>query len=290
MKLHRFELDGIRAPKRMVAAVRAQLGMMPGRVPVDEVARALDVAEVCIRPFDGFEGMLLTDARRSKGAILANGAKGAQRARFTIAHELGHFLLEWHQQGPQGGFMCAPRDLRQAKLSAADQHKRQDAEANNFAAELLVPTAWVRQSCSGDPDLGDAQRLRKTLDVSTEVAVRRMVEVRPELLAAVWSFKGMVSYTIRSEKTPFITCRRKTRMPTESGAWQQVEARQTGTSPWQDVDPTLWTDQQGLHLFEQMRLSNSGHAVTLLWFEEDPDGEEEDDARLPPLGVPTFKR
>lgn len=272
----------------MAAAVHDQLGMLPGTVPVEELALRLDIVEVRIGEFEGFEGMLLTDARRSEGSILANSAKGAQRARFTIAHELGHFLMEWHQQGPQGGFTCAPADLRQTKLSAADQHKRQEAEANSFAAELLVPTAWVRQGCAGDPNLTDARRLGRDLGVSDEVAVRRMVEVRPELLAAVWSYNGTVRYAVRAKPTPFITCLRKAPLPTGSGAWQQVEAQQTGTSTWQEVDPYLWTDQQGLHLFEQTRLSSSGHAVTLLWFEADPDGEEEDNDRLSPLGVPTF--
>lgn len=290
MTLHRFELDGIRGPKRMAAAVHEQLGMQPGQVPIEEVARGLDIVEVRIRDVDGFEGMLLTDARRSEGSILANSANGTQRARFTVAHELGHFLMEWHQQDPRGSFICAAADFRRTKLGVADQHKRQEAEANSFAAELLVPTTWVKRSCGGDPGLGDAQRLRKDLDVSAEVAVRRMIEVRSELLAAVWSYNGIVRYAVRARPTPFIACQRKAPLPTGSGAWQQVKARQTGTSTWQEVDPSLWTDLRGLHLFEQTRFSRSGHAVTLLWFETDPDGKDEDDERLSPLGEPGFGR
>jgi Zn-dependent peptidase ImmA (M78 family) len=59
-------------------------------VPIEEIAEALDIVEVRIAEFDGFEGMLLTDTVRREGAILANARGGPRRARFTIAHELGH--------------------------------------------------------------------------------------------------------------------------------------------------------------------------------------------------------
>ena len=63
-----------------------QLGDTSLPFPVIDIARALDIIEVRTNRFDGFEGMLLTDSIRSKGAILANTRHGHRRARFTIAH------------------------------------------------------------------------------------------------------------------------------------------------------------------------------------------------------------
>ena len=90
----------------MAAAVHRQLGALSGAVPIDEVARSLDITEIRKDRFDGFEGMLLTDRRRSFGKILANTRHNARRARFSIAHELGHFLLESHELNRAEGFGC----------------------------------------------------------------------------------------------------------------------------------------------------------------------------------------
>ena len=58
------------------------MGPADAAVPVIEIARALDILDVRLDHFDGFEGMLLTDRVRSVGYILANTSKGHRRARF----------------------------------------------------------------------------------------------------------------------------------------------------------------------------------------------------------------
>lgn len=50
----------------------------------------------------GFEVGLLTDRVRSRGIVLVRNAVSPQRRRFTIGHELGHFLMPSHvpDEGP----------------------------------------------------------------------------------------------------------------------------------------------------------------------------------------------
>jgi len=58
------------------------------------------------------------------------------RRRFSIAHEIGHFVL--HLQDHPELFLCSQEDM---ELQTPDegQHRRQEWEANLFAGELLMP-------------------------------------------------------------------------------------------------------------------------------------------------------
>lgn len=58
------------------------------------------------------------------------------RRRFSIAHEIGHFVL--HLQEQQNLFLCSQEDM-ELKTPDASQHRRQEWEANLFAGELLMP-------------------------------------------------------------------------------------------------------------------------------------------------------
>lgn len=58
------------------------------------------------------------------------------RYRFTIAHELGHIIIPWQI----ATMLCHA----QFSYHASDfAYKRIEAEANRFASELLVPSAWA---------------------------------------------------------------------------------------------------------------------------------------------------
>lgn len=58
------------------------------------------------------------------------------RRRFTIAHEIGHIIIPWHT-GTIVDDIDAPRSRERSR------YREMEAEANRFAAELLMPTAWV---------------------------------------------------------------------------------------------------------------------------------------------------
>lgn len=123
MQLSRIDLADLHIPKLIARAIFKQICKVSGPVPVSQIARALDILDIKAQTFDGFEGMLLTDTVRSAGSILANTRYGARRARFTIAYELGHFLLERHQLFGDGGFTCTAQDMREAR--ANNRHFRQ---------------------------------------------------------------------------------------------------------------------------------------------------------------------
>jgi hypothetical protein len=92
-------------------------------------------------------------------AIVVRGASSERRRRFTIAHEIGHFVLHPGRLAPERGG---------AVNDAWRQHER---EADQFAAELLMPEPLVREAVL---ELGpDARRLADRFEVS-----RRAMQVR----------------------------------------------------------------------------------------------------------------
>ena len=59
MQLDRFELADIHHPSALARKLHGLLGPLTSAVPILDIARALDIADVRLDRFDGFEGMLL---------------------------------------------------------------------------------------------------------------------------------------------------------------------------------------------------------------------------------------
>ena len=79
-------------PEKLAAAIHHQLGNIDGPVPVDAIAGALDIVQIRSEPLNNLEGALITSPERDIGMILVNASSGRQRCRYSLSHELGHFL------------------------------------------------------------------------------------------------------------------------------------------------------------------------------------------------------
>ena len=91
---------------KMAALIHEQAGYNGGPVDVEGIARGLDILEIHRKPSTGFEGMLLTQPEKTDGGIIVNSNSNARRQRFSIAHELGHFLNPAHIPTFESGFIC----------------------------------------------------------------------------------------------------------------------------------------------------------------------------------------
>ena len=110
--------DGRPDPVRLAVAIHRQLGDRSGAVPVHEIARTLDIVEIREAPLKSFEGALLTRPERHEGKILVNGRSSRQRRRFTVAHELLHFLNVLHTPTAESGFECRKGDRDHTHIRA----------------------------------------------------------------------------------------------------------------------------------------------------------------------------
>lgn len=115
-------------------------------VPVESIAQDLLGLRVeQSHELGELSGMLLPAMR----SILLNASEAThgetpiRRHRFTIAHELGHWIC--HVVDAPAGAEPAPSYCRAADL-AQDADRALEREANIFAAELLMPQEEVRDA------------------------------------------------------------------------------------------------------------------------------------------------
>jgi Zn-dependent peptidase ImmA (M78 family) len=109
-------------------------------VPVESIAEDLLGLAIQEKPLDGLSGVLYPEERE----IHVNESDVAGRKRFTIAHELGHWVCQC-LEGRGETVMCRAEDV------APDADRSLEREANVFGAELLMPETAVRGHAT-DPE------------------------------------------------------------------------------------------------------------------------------------------
>lgn len=146
--------------------IRAHQSVAP--VPVHDIARELGIEIYSGKWTNGASGCIRRDRKRggkSGFAILTNDQHGWERRRFTIAHELGHYVL--HRDKIGEGIV----DDRMYRSRLAGPMEKQ---ANEFAAWLLMP--WdlvVREVQCG---AGSVEELASVFQVSkSTMAIRVQV-------------------------------------------------------------------------------------------------------------------
>lgn len=123
MALSRMDLDGKGAgsPEGLVTLILKAAPGLTVPVPIEDLARQLDIRDIQEFATEGFEGGLVTDTARSHGVILTRKSHPFRR-RFTVGHELGHFLIPTHMPDATGRFLCSREDMQ--LLSAAETDRR----------------------------------------------------------------------------------------------------------------------------------------------------------------------
>jgi Zn-dependent peptidase ImmA (M78 family) len=103
-------------------------------VPVESIAEDLLALRVEVRRDLDVSGMLLPLERK----IYVRADEPEPRRRFTIAHELGHFVCQCLEGSEQ------PVYCRAEEIGVDPTVKALEREANIFAANLLMPEPAVR--------------------------------------------------------------------------------------------------------------------------------------------------
>lgn len=133
------------------------------------------------------------------------------RQRFSVAHEIGHYVLHYlpgeqaaqkpslfqlTEVNPHVYFRCTPADmelswkdlqpLKQTKMTLSpdeirrlkeeERHAEQEVEANTFAAELLMPAELVRQLAR--EHRADVDTLKQVFNVSRQAMEVRLVSLK----------------------------------------------------------------------------------------------------------------
>lgn len=150
-----------------------KIGSAP--VAVEEIASALRIQVQYQAAEDELSGFLLRDFSHQKTIIGVNSHHSINRQRFTIAHELGHFLLhEQEKLHVDRQFQIKLRDK-----NSSNGESEEEKEANLFAAELLMPAHFIQQDLAEVEALdleNDATiaELAKKYQVSTQAIAFRL--------------------------------------------------------------------------------------------------------------------
>lgn len=197
----------------------------------------------------------------------------------TIAHELGHFLLPWHGAGAQ----CAKADL--GVIKSKDPNREREAEANRFAAALLMPgnlfTSDIRRL--GAPETEHILKLARRYQVSKEAAARRYSEFCDHVCAVVFSHEGKLRSFCKTQTFPFLALGRGEPLPRDSIS-ATAERTPGEMSEWSEVPAEVWLSATaGLHgktVYEQFLQQANGYRLTMITIEtatacDEPDEEEE---------------
>jgi Zn-dependent peptidase ImmA (M78 family)/transcriptional regulator with XRE-family HTH domain len=86
--------------------------------------------------------------------MFLNTQKSAEHSRFDAAHELGHLVMHWHHESPQG--------------------KQVEREANRFASALLMPASGVLATAPRYPSLQHLIQAKRRWRVSVTAFAYRL--------------------------------------------------------------------------------------------------------------------
>jgi Zn-dependent peptidase ImmA (M78 family) len=165
--------------EKQVSELLSQEGIDYLPIPVDKIARSKGVEVV---PYDlGAEVSGVLSVNDNKGTIGYNPTQSKVRQRFTIAHELGHFLL--HSNSNKELFVDKDFIVKfRSKKSYTPTEQRHESEANAFAAALLMPRSVVFQEIAKKKfqalsELELIEELAKVFDVSIPAMTYRLSDL-----------------------------------------------------------------------------------------------------------------
>jgi hypothetical protein len=177
------------------------------RFPIDVTAIARDysisvfpsepITLVEGKPFGrNFEGALIRKPGTSEWGIFYNSAiSSVGRKNFTLAHELGHYLL--HRAKSADEILCQKSDM----WAWDSEYGIREADANQFASFLLMPRDdfEIQTANFHRPQIVDFEPLRDRYGVSITAAILKWLEITTKRAMIVVSHDGFIDWAWSSK-------------------------------------------------------------------------------------------
>lgn len=173
MNFHHFDLLK-RAEARAHRVIRER-GIRSAPIPVIDIAKAEGLDVIGYDLGEDVSGTLVIE--NGKGFIGYNPSHSKKRQRFTIAHELGHYLLHYTEN-----HLFVDKDFLvkyRRQTSYTNKELFQEQEANAFSAALLMPKDFILKELKSKStiELGEIElieTLAKVFDVSVPAMTFRL--------------------------------------------------------------------------------------------------------------------
>lgn len=268
MTFSRLDLDGLGSPSALAARIYELAPDLTPDFDIADLCRQLDIVSITETPTSAYEAALVMDEHKASGAILLAEGRSAERRRFSIGHELGHFLIPTHMPRAGEPMTCALADFHHTDAKAHDRHKRIEAEANRFAAALLMPPQRIRRAMtSREPDLAEIVRLAREFAVSKEAMARGYVAAsRADIAVLVVQHRRLLR-VYRSAEFPWIEVQVGQSVPPDSLAVDGIHLPGTLTTI-EECEPEIWLGSSATAsvevMTEQVLGQAKGYALILL--------------------------
>jgi len=274
-------------PTQVIDCLFSQIDKDSLPVPVEEIASAVGIEEIARVVTDEFEGALIPNTEKSRGIIALRADSNPRRQRFTIGHELGHFLIPTHK--PRH-YRCRAEDIDQGATQSDNSPK--EREANCFSADLLIPEDVFRKKIQGmgEPEISEIRSITDRFDVSIEAGLRRFVDLADYGCCLIFSKNRIILYPYWGKDFPFLCVRKNDSLP-EGAVTANRDLPRSSLTDVEEVDSYWWLDTNTRNnlpsmLQEQTLYQADGLRVTLLWFDEDLEDDEEEG---PEYELPRFR-
>lgn len=254
---------------RRIARLFNQYRDVGGDERACDLRRILDEDEIEVVvskvPSPGYTACLVRPVPDKPGGIVLAPGQNRGRVRFSIAHELGHYHIPSHAQ--RGLAWCGERDMVARRGSAATL----EWEANDFAAELLMPRAPFFRDVSGrDPAFSEIVELAspEMYNVSRTAAALRYVELSRQQCALICAKDGVIEWVAKSEDFPYRIPWIDDAVPAGSVSSFAFDG-EGDISTAERIHPYIWLEveqRQPVQVFESTHSIPSQHQVlSLLW-------------------------
>jgi Zn-dependent peptidase ImmA (M78 family) len=234
---------------------------------IDVAALAFEAGRLVIEEHGlvGADGRLVADAARG-GKIRVKTGLGPERVRFTVAHEIGHCRLH------AGGFIDR---VDSARTFAIWNNAGEEAEANTFAAELLLPQRqFVPRITGKEPSLRLIETIANDFRTSRLATAVQYIQYTAEAVALVVSRGWEIEWSRRTRA--FGHSIKSGRVSKDSAAGERL-AGITGDTGRMVLTPAYaWLSGYDSRSEKDIKedsvyLDYYDRSVTLLWWDDDDD-------------------
>ena len=235
-----------------------------------ELTPPIDVIKICEKlainvnyePLGNTEALLIVSQGKRNIVVNTNKVQYSSRVRFTIAHEIGHYIIPWHENSQQ----CD----KTIDFNSTDKF---ECEANDFASELLVPKSILLEDIKGKRiTLSLIKELADKYMVSLVVMARRILEFTESSAVVLIYYKDGTKFVQMKSKT--FNEQIKAGRVTKSSAHKLLTSYNTSAEIKDILDSSIWfntIDNNYSIVEESLFQSKLGRVFTLLRTVADED-------------------
>lgn len=277
IQLELIEFADLITPKEIIQELIRQIPDLQPPIPLESIAEARGIKDIQYACYDTFEAALVADKYKREGVILINnkltGRGGRCRQRYSLGHELGHFMLPLHSHE----MACTVNDI------TGQTDTKFEKEADEFSSHLLMPSTLLDQEpmFGEKPSLQQIRELALKYDVSYEACGKRYINHHPTPMMLIFYKDKKMKYFRKNNSFPFyFATRPKGGLPAPSESLtNKIDFKVSDHILQSKVNASIWfeerkTQRLPTNLIEEVYVQENGYSMTLLFFEKKLEWKE----------------